>query len=91
MEGCPCLRRFIHLIRAFQWISTTLLQATTLQTYFHRNLSVPTTCELILKREIPDVTTIQLTNAHLVIVCDRDIEVTGYQSKVKTSKCCWDM
>ena len=72
-------------------VKSLLLQAMTLQTYFHRNLSVPTTCELILKREIPDVTIIQLTNAHLVIVCDRGIEVTGYQSKVKTSKCCWDM
>ena len=77
MEGCPCLRRFIHLIRAFQWISTTLLQATTLQNYFHRNLSIPTKCEP-RNEEIQDGTTIQLTNAHLVFVFDRGIEVTGY-------------
>ena len=23
MEGCPCLRRFIHLLKTFWWISTT--------------------------------------------------------------------
>ena len=23
MMGCPCLRRFIHLLRALKWISTT--------------------------------------------------------------------
>ena len=37
---------------------------------------------LHLSEEIQDVSTIQLTNAHLVFVCDRGIEVTGYQSKV---------
>ena len=91
MEGCPCLRRFIHLIRAFQWISTTLLQATTLQNYFHRNLSIPTKCELILKRGNTRWNH-NSTDQCAFSICFRP-RYRGNWIPIKslTSKCCWDM
>ena len=78
MEGCPCLRRFIHLLRAFDGSQLPYYKQRLFKRIFIGTCQFQQNANLYYSKEIEDVTTIQLTNAHLVFVCDRGIEVTGY-------------